>query len=506
MRLPKLLAASIATAIVIAGGSGFTTTAAAKPVPHPRSTFRAPAVRTVRSPLERGLTVGVSLADDLTSGSPASLSAWDSRAHSIGTQIVRMDVAWASVAPTEPADGSNPSSPGYDWSATDQRVAALADAGFRVMITVQTAPAWAEGTGKPATAANGSWQPNVTAFGQFATALARRYDGKYPNPTTPGSSLPRVTIWQPWNEPNLPLYLSPSWIKSGPRWIDEAAIQYRSMLDAFYASVKAVSSHNYVVAAGTAPYGDPAGTLARIPPVTFDQDLFCLNAHNKPTGSCRRRAEFNALDHHPYVSGMVGEGPTWHAALPADVSIPDLYKLRQVLQAATRAGTVAPVGGKDLWVTEVAWQSDPPQPTSMGVPIAKEGIWAEQALHVLWAQGVQTVLWFQLGDPAPSATGTSGQLDDGLYFNGGDPKPAALAFRFPFLTYRTTKSRVTAWGKAPHGGTLWIQQKYGSRWVSLLKLKVSAGQVFEAPCPLRGHGSFRAAVGGVYSLPWRQSA
>lgn len=467
---------------------------------------RVPSVRMIRVPREAGLTIGFSLASELSSGTPASVTASDSRAHTEGAQLVRLDVNWASVAPTQPANGSNPDDPAYNWAATDQAVKDLGHDGFTVMITVQDAPAWAEGSGKPTAAAEGSWEPNVSAFAQFGTAIATRYNGGFADPAAPGTDLPRVSDWQPWNEPNLPLYLSPSWVKSGSGWTDAAAAHYRDMLDAFYTSVKAVSANNFVVAAGTAPYGDPAGDLARIPPVTFDQDLFCLTAQNQPAGNCSNPAEFDAIDHHPYVSGQANESPTWHAELPNDVSIPDIYKLTAVLHAAEQAGTVLPTGSKQIWVTELAWESSPPQSSSLGVPVAREALWAEQALYVLWSQGVDTALWYQLDDPALNPDGSLAIFTDGLYFANGTAKPAAQSFRFPFLTNRRTKNAVQAWGRSPASGTLTIQRKAGNRWISILKLKVSAGEVFEAPISQRGSATFRATVNGIYSIGWPQSA
>jgi hypothetical protein len=467
------------------------------------------AVRTVKSPAEPGLSLGLSGAvSQLAAGSPSSIASWQSRAQSVGAQIVRLNITWSSIAPTTPPagfDASSESSAGYDWTTVDQQVRQLTSEGFKVLIEVQGAPTWAEGADKPASVGAGTWEPNSVAFGQFATALATRYDGQTPDPLEPGQNLPRVSDWQAWNEPNLTEYLAPQWLTSGSTEIPESTVYYRNLENAFYASVKAVSSSNFVVAAGTAPYGDPPGG-ARMQPVTFDQNLLCLNSSDQPSASCPGPTYMDAIDDHPYVSGLCCEGPTWHAELAADTSIADMYKIVDVLKAAKSAGTVAPAGAKSVWASEIGWNTDPPNPNSNEAsPAALVGKWATQALYILWSQGVNTVLWYQLADDPENSAGWAATYTEGLYYIDGTAKPAAAAFAFPFLTNRKTKRTVEAWGRSPRAGLLFIQKKSGSQWVSVLKLKVKTDQVFQAPVALSGSGSFRAVIGGSCSPAWSQS-
>lgn len=69
------------------------------------------------------------------------------------------------------------------------------------MFTIYSAPDYAEGADRPATATPGSWRPDPAAFGAFAEAVARRYSG--------ANGLPRVRYFEAWNEPNLDVYLAP---------------------------------------------------------------------------------------------------------------------------------------------------------------------------------------------------------------------------------------------------------------------------------------------------------
>lgn len=450
------------------------------------------------------LTLGFSSDPVLTSGPPDD-AVWISRALAEGAQMVRVNVAWSEVAPATPPPGFNaadPGSPAYSWSAVDSAVRDLSAHGLKILINVGSAPTWAEGPGMPAYEPAGTWRPDPNRFAAFATAIARRYDGHYPDPDNPGRFLPRVRYWQPWNEPNLDEYLSPQWTRGPNGWIDTSPVIYRGLLNAFYAAVKRVSPSNLVVTAGTSPYGD-SPTFdrpghERMPPVQFYRDLFCLRGATalRPT-HCPDPAHFDAIDHHVY--GVYG--PLWHAINRDDVAAPDNYKLVRVLRAAQRAGTVLPRGPKQQWVTEISWSSNPPNP--LGVPLAEHARWYEQAMYVLWRQGVGTVLFLLLRDSVPLKNNPGPQ--GGLYFLDGEPKPAATAYRFPFVTQRLGGSRIQVWGRAPRAGTLRVERLEGARWVVIETFPVRLHQVFLRTTVLRGAGQLRAQVGSQTSVTWKQS-
>ena len=448
----------------------------------------------------QGLTLGFDNDPVLTSGSAASQALWDGRAVSEDAGIVRISVGWSSVAPSTRPSGfspANPASPGYNWISTDAAVRELTNEGLKVLLNVTSAPTWAEGPHRPGSAQAGTWRPNPSQFASFATAAARRYDGHFPDPLHPGSFLPRISLWQPWNEPNLDDYLSPQWTRSGSHWAPASPGIYRGLLNSFYSAVKAVSPSNFVVESGTAPYGDPPGG-PRMPPVQFDRYLFCLadNARLSPT-RCPDPAHLDAVDHHPY--GI--QGPLWHALNPDDAAVPDMYKIARVLHAAERDGHVLPRGPKGLWATEISWDSDPPDPH--GVPIQRQARWLEQAFYVLWRQGVDTILWLQIADspPIPNYAST---YQAGLYFMNGTPKPAAQAYEFPFVTQRLKGSRVQAWGRSPVGGRVTIEELRGGQWKVVRRMSVGARRVFVTTLTLPGRGVLRAQVGGQTSLVWTQ--
>ncbi|MDA8067319.1 MAG: hypothetical protein M0T77_01705, partial [Actinomycetota bacterium] len=266
------LAVALGIGALAGAGAGTGAAAAAQPRPVPRAKALAP------------LTLGFSGGADpvLASGNPATQAFWVPRAHAEHAQMVRLDVSWAGVAPqTLPAgfDASNPAAQGYDWTTVDQQVRELAAAHFQIMITVQGAPSWAQGPDMPTTAAPGTWKPSAADLAQFAQAIATRYDGSYPDPLRPGHTLPRVRIWQAWDEPNLPELLSPQWRRTPSGRLEPASPQiYRGMENAFYHAVKRVSASNYVVLAGLAPYGDSPGLAPtdRMRPVEFERALLCV--------------------------------------------------------------------------------------------------------------------------------------------------------------------------------------------------------------------------------------
>jgi hypothetical protein len=436
----------------------------------------------------------------LASGNPHTQAFWVPRAHHEDTQIVRLDVYWDVVAPghrTAGFDAQDPLAPGYNWAEVDEAVRELSAAHFKILLTVQAAPSWAEGPNMPKTAAAGTWEPKAGDLAAFATAIARRYDGNYPDPLDPGRDLPPVRYWQGWDEPNLPEFLEPQWTHSPSRGYQAASPDhYRSMANAFYSAVKRVSGSNYVVLAGLAPYGDPPGGLnSRMRPVQFERDLLCVTPRLKRASRCGGPTYFDAIDAHPYAI----LGPNWSPSSPDDLAIPDFYKLVQVLHAADRFGTPMPHAAKGRWVTEVSWDTDPPDP--QGVPAKKVALWLEQALHILWKQGVDTVLWWQLAD-APPVPNYASTYQAGVYYLDGRAKESAIAFLFPVVAWHAKRNALIVWGRSPEAGLVAIRVKAASGWRTLVRVRVAKNQVFQVSLHPTSGTTLRAQIDGYTSLPW----
>lgn len=438
----------------------------------------------------------------LESPSPGVREAWLGRVVGEHAAVVRINVAWATVAraqPPSPALAADPSWAGYDWSTTDVAVADAVAHGLTVQLTLASpAPAWEEGPHRPSSAPRGSWEPNPGAFASFARAAALRYSGTY---TPPGATaaLPRVRYWQAWNEPNLSIYLTPQWRKVGRGWAPESPFVYRDLLNAFYAAVKAVQPDALVLSAGTAPYGDPPGG-ERMPPAQFVRNVLCLGEALQPE-PCPHPALFDILDHHPYSVS----GPFFRAFNRDDVAIADMPKLIVPLRRAERLHLVGGARHHQVWVTEVSWDSSPPDP--QGVPIAEQARWLEQTLHLLWQQGVSTVLWYLIADQPPIPS-YAASYQSGTYYIDGRPKPSATAFRFPFVVDRVLGraggSRSLAWGRAPVAGArVTIEQRLHGAWRVLRTLSSGSSGVFQASLRVGRGAVLRALDGSEQSLVWR---
>jgi hypothetical protein len=439
----------------------------------------------------RGLKLGFM---DFEPFEGAANALWYKRAKQLDAGIVRLTGRWSEIAPPSRAairDPRDPADPAYRWARLDAAVRAAAAQGIQALITLQSAPGWAEGANRaPATGA-GTWRPDPAAFADFSEAAARRYDGTFPDPQRPGATLPRVRYWQPWNEPNLPTYLTPQWTgsrasprRASPDW-------YRRMLNAAYARIKAVHADNGVIAAGTAPYGDPPAVRRRMTPVSFMRKLLCLRGVALRRVRCPDPARFDAIDHHPYATGS----PTQHARLPGNVAIPDLRKLTGIVQVARARRTLRPAGAKDVWVTELSWDSRPPDPD--GVPESLRARWLQDAFYSLWRQGASTICWFLLRDqpPTPSFDTT---YQSGLYSIDGRAKRAATAFRFPLVVRRAGR-HVRVWGRSPAPGPVTIERRHSGRWSAIATLPVSAA-VFQGRVAAPAGALLRARAGADVTL------
>jgi hypothetical protein len=354
------------------------------------------------------------------------------RIRAAGATAARITVYWRQVAPATRPDKWDPADPAdanYDWGQLDARVRAVVRRGLQPLITVLAAPRWAQGA-KPVASPN-SYLPDPGDFGKFATAIAKRYSGRF-------KGLPRVRWWQAWNEPNISLYLVPQ-LEDGkpvsPDW-------YRKMLNAFAAGIHGVHADNLVVSAGLAPFRDITDPVMQQDkdwgPMSFMRDLLCLSKTLKPT--CNDKTSFDVWATHPYTSG----NPLHHAVLPNDVSLGDLPKMRRVLNAAIRAHHIASRHAVQFWVTEFSWDSSPPDPCSP--PFSLLSRWIPEGLYRMWANGVSLVVWLQLEDYV-------GVYQGGFYFYAKDfakakAKPTLEGFRFPFVALRRGKG-VYIWARTP---------------------------------------------------------
>ncbi|MDQ6836476.1 MAG: hypothetical protein M3016_09860, partial [Actinomycetota bacterium] len=245
-----------------------------------------------------------------------------------------------------------------------------------------------------------------------------------------------------------------------------------------------------VIAGATAPYGDPPG-VDRMMPVIFMREFLCLHGAALSPRGCPHPAHFDAIDHHPYAATPINPALT-----AGNVSVPDLGKIVRIVAAAVRSGRALPAGPKPIWVTEIAWTSNPPGPGTISLQLQSR--YVALAAYTLWRQGVGHMFWLVLRDPGPASRGFAGS---GLFFASGRRKPSTAAFGFPFVATAARPTR-TLWGIAPRAGVVSIERRYGRSWRPVAALTTSAGRVFYGRLRCKSGVQLRAKVGRLISPSW----
>ena len=220
--------------------------------------------------VERPFAIG--FADPLYTGvdAAARVEAFDG-AVDVGAAHVRIGVGWSSVAANRPASPTLASDPEYRFDKLDGAVIEASERGLIPILTVQSAPGWAQEPGRPSWAHSGSWKPDPSDLADLATALATRYDGTYPDPDEPSQPLPRVGYYEVWNEPNLSRFLAPQSV-DGELF---APHHYRRMVNAFHGAVRRAAPGVRVLAGAVSPHGDGSPSFITgepIPPSSWGSE------------------------------------------------------------------------------------------------------------------------------------------------------------------------------------------------------------------------------------------
>jgi hypothetical protein len=216
--------------------------------------------------------------------------------------VARTNASWLRVLIdwhiAEPAPGQ------YDWAQFDRIIAAAGSRNLKVLGLIAFTPEWARAPGSFFSA------PPVDpgTFATFAKAVVERY----------GS---RVSHWEIWNEPNLPLFFG---------FMESRAPLYTDILKAAYPAIKSVQPTSTVIAAG----------LSRV--VGPDSPPVFLNAMYDAGAS----GYFDATAMHPYVF------PGGLAADPEN-GWSDVARTHDVMVAHGD-------GNKKIWLTELGAPTSAP--------------------------------------------------------------------------------------------------------------------------------------------------
>ncbi|MDX6675022.1 MAG: hypothetical protein QOH11_2440 [Solirubrobacteraceae bacterium] len=350
-------------------------------------------------------------------------------------------------------------------------------------------------------------RPSPAEFARFARAMARRYSGRFA-PVHGKVVLPRVDVFELWNEPNVPTFLQPQW-QGG---VAAAADQYRAMVQAAYPAVKAVNRGAKVLIGVTAPGGGTrGGAISPIAPIPFLRRLACVDARLHPVrdGGCRhfRRVPGDGLSHHPYALKSPPGVPT---SDPNIVRVANLDRITQLSARLVSRHRFAP-GTRDLWLTEFGYETNDPVRTKPWTLDQQTRLLAQAEYLSQRNPRVRAITQFLLRDvlTAPavrlanrgSRARYPGSWQTGLYYEDFRPKPSASTFPLTLLPFRDGSS-VGIFGhvRPDRNGGLAIRiegLKPDGTWEPIDTSNASGGD---------NHPGFVTQPGGVFLRRFQSSA
>ena len=332
-------------------------------------------------------------------------------------------------------------------------------------------------------------------------------------------------MWSLWNEPNQGGWLSPQWARRGGSIVPASPAIFRRLHQAGYQGLVA-SGHrvdNSIILLGeTAPLGsNKRSSKSPMRPKQFLRELSCIRPDGTPYsgGSARARdcrdlakgkLQANGYAHHPYTKNVP---PTQRDPHPDSVTMANIGELGTLLdELAAKTSSVA--AGLNLFMTEYGFETNPPDPFS-GVPLTAQAKYNTVGEHLAWANPrIASQAQFLLADVAPlrrrkkNTKGYWFTYQSGLFFQRGQPKPAAYAYSFPFVATPTGVDAATGapsfnlWGQLrflPNGAAETVQIQWrpkdsSSGWVTV-----------GGPVAVDRFGYFQAARVAPAALPgeWR---
>jgi len=341
---------------------------------------------------------------------------------SLGVKMVRFTLVWREIAPTEPTSPTNPNDPAYDWHAFDPVMRGLHAHHITALVTIWGSPRWANG-------GHGQNFMPTRGIGNFAYAAARRY--------------PWVRLWTAWNEPNLRVFAAPV----------SPALYVRNVLNPAWAWLHRANRANRVAGGVTSPRRTPSGMA----PVAFAEAMRRAHA----------RLDAYAANPHPVSRN---ETPFFDPCRHCQTLT--MARLGSIRRLVTRLwGARMP-----LWLTEYAYETNPPQRTR-GIPWARQALFVGQSALRVWQQpGTTLLIWFLVRDE-PRVVG----WQSGLFTTNGVPKPSRAAFALPLAQISRLRTRTVLWGQVRPGSgrrPFALQRIRAGRWVNMGGWRTGVGGTF----------------------------
>jgi hypothetical protein len=469
---------------------------------------------------------------------------------SLGANTVRIIVNWNTVlsasaqsSKTKPRgfNATDPNASQYaGWAPYDGAVNAAKQYGIKVDFTVTGgAPRWAEGKDIPSNYVNElsfAWKPDANAYGQFMTAVAKRYSGTF-KPKGQTTALPRVSFWVIYNEPNFGQDLGPQATNTS-RTLTGAAL-YRGIVDAGWKALHSTGHGRDTILIGelaargfylsngkhssVAPQGYP-GNAGQTRALYFLRSLYCIGTNGRPlSGSAARTVscpsssrgfrnahpglfQASGFGDHPYPENgsPLTDGKTVDYA-----TFPELGNLEATLDRANRAyGSSKKFA---IYNDEYAYITNPPngQRAHHYVSPATAAVYINWAEYLSWkSPRIASYMQYLLKDPANN-TGPYAGFASGLEFNTGKHKATYDAYRLPVYMPKTSLrkgSSAEVWGAArpapflSRDGAQQVAIQVNGKTVQTVKPGRSGGY-FDARVRFTQGGTLRLA----YTYPKRDS-
>jgi hypothetical protein len=387
-----------------------------------------------------------------------------------GVTQIRQLVYWQRFAPApnrrrKPTfDAKNADTYGT-FGVLDRLMAAAQARGIKVILTpTGPVPRWATGSKK-----GNLNRPNPRHFGDFVTALARRYGAQ-------------VETWSIWNEPNQPQFLMPQYRKKRP----VSPGIYRNLYRAAHRAIRSVAENrrDTILIGETSPRGNENV----VHPLKFLRGMTCLNARYRKRRSCSRLPA-DGYAHHAYTTRI---GPRFVPSDKDDVTIGVLGRLVNALDRASRAGGLP--RGLKIYLTEFGIQSEPDRIS--GVSFERQPAYYAIAEHMAYVnRRVALFSQYLMRDDAPREEGYRFRgFESGLRRNNGAAKPAYRAFPNPLAIERYGPSDVL-WGLIrPQSGVTRVTievKRPGRNWRVLRRLSTTSRGVYGLSVRHRNKQAFR---------------